>query len=139
MTKVFRLKNQLSELGGFHQDLTAFLEEHEVSDELAHDAVLLSEELLVNTISHGYGPEPEEAWLEVRVEVKDSQRVSLVFVDQAPEFNPLEAQERDLSEDREGGWGVPLLRALAQNIYYERKSGKNILRFECSTSAAQAD
>ena len=139
MTKVFRLKNQLSELGGFHQGLTAFLEEHEVNDELVHDAVLLSEELLVNAISHGYGSEPEEAWLEVVVEVKDSQRVSLVFVDQAPEFNPLEAQERDLSEEREGGWGVPLLKALANNICYERKADKNILRFECAISAAQAD
>lgn len=137
LTREFRLKNNLSELKSFHEELTGFLGDHGVDEEITHDVTLLSEELLANTITHGYQEEPREAIIEVNLILIPESKLKMEFQDDAVAFNPLEAEERDLEDERLGGWGIPLLKALADNLEYQRSSGRNILQFECNLCSRQ--
>lgn len=131
----FRLKNDLAELGSFQERLSGLLESHGVGEELTHDVTLLAEELLVNTITHGYEEAPRLAEIEVELTIVPDSKVVLVFKDDASPFNPLEADERDLDEERLGGWGIPLLKTLADALEYQYTEGFNVFRFECGLRA----
>jgi len=61
----------------------------------------------------------------------DGPRMEIVVTDDAPAFNPLEAPAPDTSvrlEERPlGGLGIPLIRALVDEVRYERRDGRNRL------------
>jgi sigma-B regulation protein RsbU (phosphoserine phosphatase) len=109
--------------------LDQILEEAGLSAEDIHDLRLVSEELLVNTVSYGYESGVDDT-LVVEVELKGDRRLVLTFKDEAREFNPLEQAERDPLDERLGGWGIPLMKELTDGLKYQRQGMKNVMTVE---------
>ena len=89
---------------------------------------LVVEEATVNIIKHAYGGQggkmelcctPVQGGLEIRL------------VDEGPPFNPLEAPGpevvTDIASQRIGGWGIHLMRNMADALCYSRDEGRNVL------------
>ncbi|MBR1741397.1 MAG: ATP-binding protein [Lachnospiraceae bacterium] len=91
---------------------------------------LAVEEIFVNIISYAYHPEIGKA--EVFCEVsEDPLSVTIQFLDSGKPFDPLARDEVDLSgtlfREREGGFGIHLVKQTMDDVDYEYKDGKNIL------------
>ncbi len=97
---------------------------------------LIVEELFANSVQHGYRAEPSSAaewpvWLTLGIE---DGRIGAVYEDAAPEYNPFaKIAVPDYSGPAEswrmGGLGVVLVAGHASDIDYERRSGRNRIRF----------
>ena len=91
----------------------------------------VTEELLANAASHGYGGEGEmPVWLELHPR-KDG--AALVFEDEAAEFDPsaVDAQPPDLGDDPSqapvGGVGLVLVQGMTDRLRYSRNGRYNRL------------
>ncbi len=66
----------------------------------------------------------------------------MLVVDDGPEFDPLSAAQPDTTlgvENRPvGGLGIALVRRLMDEVAYERRDGRNRLRFERRLVAVEA-
>lgn len=101
-----------------------------IARELAHDVLLVSEEVVCNAIDHGRPPGSEhEVSVQIHIGARD---ITLCFRDDGDPFDPLEHPPPDLDadiEDRDiGGLGVHLIRTLADEITYAREAHHNVLR-----------
>jgi anti-sigma regulatory factor (Ser/Thr protein kinase) len=92
---------------------------------------LVLEELFTNTIRHGYGGDCDEpVWVSL---TREPGRVSLVYEDTAPPFNPyrkLPSVAADSIEEvrKLGGLGVLLTKKLAASRDYAYLFGRNRIR-----------
>ena len=95
-------------------------------------ASLAIEEIVTNCIKYGY-EDKEEHRIEVRLEL-DGNNFSNVIVDDGRKSDPLQAPAPDLSASIEertvGGVGLHMLRALSDNIIYQRIGNHNRLEFQ---------
>ena len=89
---------------------------------------IVVEELFSNTVKYGYGGECERP---VRLRLRCSPRVELVYEDAAPPFDPTAWQETPLPPDDVGRKGIVLVRGLAESVRYEklREGNRLTLRF----------
>jgi anti-sigma regulatory factor (Ser/Thr protein kinase) len=91
---------------------------------------LVVEEVVTNICRHGYDDQPGQ--LELRCRQVDGQRLLLEFIDGGRPFDILVAPPPDLTADLDkrevGGLGVPLIRAMADELSYRREANRNILR-----------
>lgn len=118
------MANSLDELESFHEQLRRCLAEAGCSDEAVGEMELVTEELLVNMIRYGYDEGESDR---IRAELwAESGEIRLLLDDGGRAFDPLQAEERP--EDKVGGWGIPLIRALMQEFQYERRDGRNRVR-----------
>jgi serine/threonine-protein kinase RsbW len=89
------------------------------------------DEVLSNVVRHGSAA-GKVGLIAVDLQVEGS-RIEVVVTDDAPAFNPLEAQTPDASvplEERPlGGLGIALVKALMDEVAYERRDGRNRLTF----------
>jgi serine/threonine-protein kinase RsbW len=86
------------------------------------------DEVLSNVVRHGYGDRPGA------IDVAFAREAEIVLVDVAdagPPFDPLAAPAPDtsapLDDRRVGGLGIALVRALADDVRYDRRDGRNYL------------
>lgn len=91
---------------------------------------LAVEEIFVNIISYAYRPEIGKA--EIFCEVTEEPlSVCIQFMDSGKPFDPLAADEADTSGamfmEREGGFGIHLVKNTMDDVKYEYNEGKNIL------------
>jgi anti-sigma regulatory factor (Ser/Thr protein kinase) len=93
------------------------------------------DEVLANVVQHGLLGRGESAQveLELRLEPGDPPRCELRIEDDGPEFDPLGAAAPDTSlgvdERPIGGLGIELVKRLMDEVHYERRDGRNRLRF----------
>ncbi|MEO0794716.1 MAG: ATP-binding protein [Verrucomicrobiota bacterium] len=125
------LPAQKSALLQVKSDLRQFLETLSVPNELILDALLVSEELLVNAIQHS-GVPADGAPIEICCR-QNSGTITLEITDTGKEFNPLSSIESpDLDADDEerieGGFGFFIVEQIAQSIEYNRRGNKNHLK-----------
>lgn len=89
------------------------------------------EEIFVNIASYAYGSEIGNAIIQVEGE-KDPDRVIITFIDSGIPYNPLEKEDPDVTlsaEERQiGGLGIYMVKKSMDNMEYERKDDKNILK-----------
>lgn len=91
-------------------------------------ANLVVEELFLNTVKHGHrGGSDAPVWITLSAE---GERVSLVYEDRAPPFNPFASTTREMLEAlaetrREGGLGVLLAHGLTASNEYSYVFGRN--------------
>lgn len=94
---------------------------------------LVIEELVTNIIKYGSRAAKEES-IEIRLRNENGQ-VILTIADNTEAFNPLEAEEPDITlpaEERKiGGLGLFLIRKKVRSITYEYKNGLNIVEVVC--------
>jgi sigma-B regulation protein RsbU (phosphoserine phosphatase) len=108
--------------------------------ELIHDAQLVVEELLANTIRYG-----ATAASPCRINMHfhlTATHLEMRFEDTAPPFNPLaQIAPPDLDADDEaralGGFGFHLVRKLAERIDYAYRDGRNVLMVALALPAAR--
>ena len=110
----------------------AVCKRHGVDESLALRLTLVLEELLTNTIEHGFGGESDEP---VHVALRlDPTSVTVRYEDGAPPFDPLAQQnasatsvEGPLEERPVGGLGLRLVAGLTRDARYEYADGRNRL------------
>ena len=91
------------------------------------------DELFGNIAHYAYHPEVGAATVRVEV-VQEPLSVVVTFIDHGIPYDPLARQEPDTglsAEDREiGGLGIFMVKKSMDEISYEYKDGKNILRIK---------
>jgi len=109
----------------------AFGLEHGLPEDLVHSVQIALDELVSNTVRHGYEILGTTGEIEVSFLLR-SGMLELDIIDDAPAFNPLAAPEPDLSlpiEERPiGGLGLLLVRELMDRVEYERRDDKNCMK-----------
>jgi len=111
----------------------AFCDRHGVDPDLALKVTLALEELVTNTIEHGFGIE-SDAPIRVALTATNPHSVSIAFEDTAPAFDPLAhdahrpAAVGDAFDTRPiGGLGIHLVAQLASAARYAREGDRNQL------------
>lgn len=118
------LDSRLDAIGPFAAEFEHWARGCGVPQGAAAQASLMLDELITNTIVHGYGLRAGHA---VRVDaLHDAQGLHLVLTDHAPAFNPLllpgPGLDTGMEERSVGGLGVHFVRRLADAIEYARVS-----------------
>ena len=94
---------------------------------------LVIEEIFVNIASYAYTPDTGDAIFSIDFE-ENPTAVILTFTDSGKPYNPLEKPDPDImldADEREiGGLGIFLVKKNVDEIFYERKDDKNILRMK---------
>ncbi len=89
------------------------------------------DELFGNIAHYAYNPKSGPATVQVEVQ-KDPMAVIITFIDHGKPFDPLSGKDPDLTipleERKEGGLGVFLVKKVMDDVRYEYKEGRNILR-----------
>ncbi|MCR4715836.1 MAG: ATP-binding protein [Lachnospiraceae bacterium] len=92
---------------------------------------LAVEEIFVNIISYAYRPEVGKAEIECEVS-ENPMIVTIQFMDSGKPFDPLAYDDADVSGqmfiEREGGFGIHLVKNTMDSVDYEYREGKNILK-----------
>jgi anti-sigma regulatory factor (Ser/Thr protein kinase) len=117
---------------GLHSCLTS-IEEACADWNLPRDTIsrlrVVVEELFSNTIKYGYGGESERP---VRVRLRGSPPIELVYEDDAPAFDPTAGRDGTPdgalpARDAVGGKGIALALGLTRSARYERLAAGNRL------------
>ena len=91
------------------------------------------DELFSNIAKFAYHPETGPATVKIEVE-ENPMTVIITFIDHGQPYDPLKAEDPDIhldAENREvGGLGVYLVKKTMDDVTYEYKDGKNILRIK---------
>ncbi len=103
---------------------------------------LALDELLTNTLEHGFPDQTEDA--EITVALRSEGDVVVArYEDNGPEFNPLEAAEQDteleLDERPIGGLGLQLIVASFDAVSYERVNDRNVTTLKQRRMSASED
>ena len=117
----------------------AELEETGFSSEQIMKICLAVEEIFVNIAHYAYGkpdpmgniiPDSGTGQAKIIIEADDS-RVTLTFIDEGREYNPLGKDDPDITvpiKDREiGGLGIYMVKKIMDEMNYRYEEGKNIL------------
>lgn len=123
------LKNQLPELARLNQALSEFGQRHHVAREVVLDMNLALAEVVTNIISYGFN-DTNDHTIQVSVSLS-REKLQAEVADDGQPFNPLEAPSPDtkqpLEERSEGGLGIHLVRALMDEVVYQRGPAGNVL------------
>jgi anti-sigma regulatory factor (Ser/Thr protein kinase) len=135
-----RIHNRLEDVFLALDRAEGTLDRAEVDAACRADVRLVLEELLVNTVRHGY-PDGRDGSIEIHLEVK-ADVVHLELRDDAMPFDPLQHEPPDLPGDiarRDiGGLGLHLARSIASDFHYARDAHGNrvVIRFDPSDEPA---
>lgn len=108
---------------------TAFAEANAVPDAVRRSVNVALDELLHNTIVHGFTGRTDGA---VTLAVAlGTDRLTVTLSDDGPAFNPLDAARPDttrpVAERPVGGLGIHLVRQLMDEVHYQRQGGRNVV------------
>ena len=126
--------------------VTAFIERFAESEGFDTAEVfrinLALDELLTNTLEHGFEGRVAEADISVAIR-SEGEAVVVRYEDNGIEFNPLQAIEQDtvleLEERPIGGLGLQLIGATFDAVSYERVDGRNVTTLRQSRASADAE
>lgn len=124
------LPNDINTIPQLNEFIDTVCEELEIDMALAMSLNLAMEEAVVNVMDYAY---PAGTEGEVNIEaIADETQLHFIISDSGKPFDPTAKEEVDTTLSAEerpiGGLGIHLIRQLMDNISYERKDGKNILR-----------
>ena len=118
--KSFSLKPELSELYALNEFILTELGEENLQ------VNLIVEEIFVNIVNYS-----KTDFIKVNLEF-DNQKLTIEFIDNGIEFNPLLKGDPEIPEDIEdvqiGGVGIFLAKELADEITYSHVNGENHLK-----------
>jgi len=124
------LPNDINTIPQLNEFIDTVCEELEIDMALAMSLNLAMEEAVVNVMDYAY-PEGTEGEVDIEA-IADEAQLHFTISDSGKPFDPTAKEEVDTTLSAEerpiGGLGIHLIRQLMDNISYERKDGKNILR-----------
>jgi anti-sigma regulatory factor (Ser/Thr protein kinase) len=128
-TLTLTLVNETSEIERACTAAERFIEEQQISPEIAYAFSLTLDEVIANVIRHGI---TDSSRHEIRVHLWiDDDVLVMQIEDDGQAFNPLLAPAPDLDlpiEQRPiGGLGIHIMRTMMDDLEYERTDGFNIL------------
>lgn len=97
-----------------------------LSEMQVYHCQLAVDEACTNIIEHGYGPDADAPGIDITCR-REAERFLIIISDAGPAFDPLAYLPSDDSALR-GGWGIPLIRRLMDEMHYERREGRNWLK-----------
>ena len=123
------LRNDLDEIPRIAETVEAFCTRHALAPGLAMHLTLALDELATNAITHGLGSDPaRDGAIRLRL-ARDGDSVHAVIEDDGPPFDPLSVPPADTAQALEardiGGLGVHIVRAVMDELRYERRDGMN--------------
>lgn len=125
------IKNNLQELSRLASLIEEFCEKHELGMRITFQINLIIDEIITNIISYGFEDEFEHI-IVIELDLQD-EILHCSISDDGLAFDPLIVEKPNLDEgveDRKiGGLGIHFVKTMIDDISYERKDGKNILRF----------
>ena len=108
------------------------LEETDCSPKTAMQVDIAVEEIFVNIADYAYRPGTGKAV--VRAEVSEEPALNLTFIDEGVPYDPTAKEDPDVSlsaDERDiGGLGIFMTKKAMDEISYERKDGRNILKLK---------
>lgn len=130
------LVNDLREIAGTAARIDAFCSARDLGPQVAYAINLVIDEILTNTISHGYDDdEPHRIEIIVRAE---GETLVVVIVDDGRAFDPSQVQDVDLAaplDDRApGGLGLLLVHEMMDGVEYQRLDGCNVVTLTKNTT-----
>src|SRR5262249_1752436 len=120
-------RNDDAELRPISDWFREFARDRGLSESRTLDIELCLNELIVNVINYAYADRGRH---EIRLSLEgDAGEIRATIEDDGRPFNPLEKDAPPIPDSLEeagiGGWGIPLVRALASDFSYERRNGRN--------------
>lgn len=107
-----------------------YLNELGVDHKLVYKIELCIEEILTNIASYAYDGNEGQITIQYEIEESPARMISIAFIDEGKEFNPLNIKDPDTtlpSEERQiGGLGIFIVKNTMDEIKYDRKNNKNI-------------
>ncbi len=104
-----------------------------LSDMYFNDLLLASEEILSNILMYSHNGALNALKIQIKC-CKETSILSLTFIDDGIEFNPLQYPppniELSIEERKIGGLGIHLVKHLTDHIMYSRLDGKNMLTIQ---------
>ena len=123
------LANDLRDIAAVAARIDEFCEAEGVAPEVAYAVNLALDELLSNTISHGYRDE-EAHRIEVIIRI-EGETLVVVTVDDGVAFDPTRVPEPDptatLDEIEPDGLGLLLVNRMMDRVEYRRQGGCNVV------------
>jgi anti-sigma regulatory factor (Ser/Thr protein kinase) len=120
------IAGRMSEIAKVADLVEAFGEHHRLPKEVAFALGVALDEILNNVISYAYD-DPSGHEIMVRLTLRHD-TVEAVVHDKGRPFNPLIPPEGGARTDDRLGAGLHFVRALTDEIHYERRNGTNCLR-----------
>ena len=88
------------------------------------------DEIFGNIANYAYAPEEGPATVRMEAEA-DPMRISITFIDHGIQYNPLSAEDPDVTlsarERRAGGLGVFMVKNMMDTVTYDYRDEENIL------------
>lgn len=109
--------------------------ENDLDKDIQSDILLLIEEASVNIISYAYQDvEKKDPQFECSLNIKAGEKVVIEFKDEGKHYDFDSIKSSDvrtvLETNRAGGFGIRLIKSLADHVSYTHKEGKNFLRID---------
>jgi len=125
----FELTNELAELEGLMNGVTAWCKQQALSEETVYEVNLIVDEVVSNIIRHGFGDGREHT---IRFGIAlDGDDVVMKVQDQGVHFNPLIVPAPDTSAPMQarkaGGLGIYMVKKLTREVEYRREGSTNFL------------
>lgn len=124
--KIIAENKRLPEVNEF---INAHIEGYDISPKTEMQIEVAVEEIYSNVANYAYAPATGE--VEIRAEVeKEGPTLSITFIDEGMEYNPLAKEDPDISlpaEERDiGGLGIFMTKKSMDEVLYEYTDGKNM-------------
>ncbi len=123
------LLNQPAELSRLHERVSAFAQEHRISEKAVASMELALEEHVTNIIHYAYS-DKDPHWIRVRLRSEPTW-LEVLVEDDGKAFDPLAHPAVDTTVPLEhkpvGGLGIHMMRQSIDEMTYRREAGKNIL------------
>jgi len=124
------IRDDLDEFRKLAPRVVAFLRDQGMTPRTAYAARVAVEELVVNAIRYAFDPPPGSHAIDMDIRVGSDALVVRVQDDGRP-FDPRTAPAPRiadaLAEGAAGGWGIQLVKALADELTYRRSEGRNVV------------
>lgn len=125
----FKLKSDLSDLKTLCQHLNHFGQGYGLSETFMSEINICLDELFTNIVLYGFKDDLEHI-IRFRINLNGNALI-LNIEDNGIPFNPLIKKDSELPADINkaniGGLGIHIVKKLVDDIWYERKRGKNRL------------
>jgi serine/threonine-protein kinase RsbW len=134
------IRNDLSEVERANDILRALWVQYGLPEDLEVPVTMCLEEVLSNVIRHGCLP-GQDCAIQVQYCIRP-ESIEVEVSDTAKAFDPLSLPPPDLTvpleQRRAGGLGVFLVRQMMDEVFYDRRNGRNHFVFRKHWSAADA-